>query len=335
MLMYTLILSLASCGATPAVSPEDSLRVMAWNVLHGSNDVDRGPEKTLAVIREAAPDVILMQESYDIDGDRPKLGKWLSEQLDWNYHQAESPHLCVLTPLELEAEFFHHQWHGLGALLTDEQGRSCLAWSIWLDYRSFITYELRDNPDMSDEELLAAEHVRSARLPQATALIEHLKGEGHLSADIPVIVGGDWNTPSHLDWTTDTARVFKRRRALPLPVSIAMRDAGFTDTFRMVHPDPVQQPGITWSPMFRMSGDTEQGFDRIDRIYLKNPAKPVGDWTLHPVAATVLPIPWEDDSIEILQRQFPIGSRCSRGRSGMASDRHHARRCSAHSGQTN
>ena len=305
MLMYTLILSLASCGATPAVSSEDSLRVMAWNVLHGSNDVDRGPEKTLAVIREAAPDVILMQESYDIDGDRPKLGKWLSEQLDWNYYQAESPHLCVLTPLELEAEFFHHQWHGLGALLTDEQGRSCLAWSIWLDYRSFITYELRDNPDMSDEELLAAEHVRSARLPQATALIEHLKGKGHLSADIPVIVGGDWNTPSHLDWTTDTARVFKRRRALPLPVSIAMRDAGFADTFRAVHPDPVQQPGITWSPMFRMSGDTEQGFDRIDRIYLKNPAKPVGDWTLHPVAATVLPIPWEDDSIEILQRQFP------------------------------
>ena len=304
-MLAALAIAAMLAGSPPAPSSDDSLRVMAWNVLHGSNDVDQGPEKTLAVIRAAAPDVILMQESYDIDGERPKLGKWLSEQLDWNYHQGESPHLCVLTPLEMKATFFHHKWHGLGALLTDDRGRSLLAWSIWLDYRAFITYELRDNPDMTDEQLLAAEHERSARLPQVTALIEHIKGEGHLATDIPVIVGGDWNTPSHLDWTGDTARVFKRRRDLDLPVSMAMHDAGFTDTFRLVHPDPVQQPGITWSPMFRGTSEVPQGFDRIDRIYLKNPARPEGDWTLHPVAGTVLPTPWEDDGIEVRDRMFP------------------------------
>ena len=132
-MMYALILAAAVGGMTTSTPADDSLRVMAWNVLHGANDVEQGAEKTLAIIRDANPDIVLMQESYDIDGDRPKLGKWLSEQLDWNYHQAESPHLCVLTPLKLEAEFFHHQWHGLGALLTDEQGRSCLAWSIGID----------------------------------------------------------------------------------------------------------------------------------------------------------------------------------------------------------
>ena len=299
------ILLAVLCGLTVPSSGADTLRVMAWNVLRGSNKVEHGPEKTLAIIQDAAPDIVLMQESYDIDGDRPKLGKWLSEQLGWNYHQSESPHLCVLTPLEMKATFFHHDWHGLGALLTDAQGRSCLAWSIWLDYRSYITWDLRDNPDITDEDLLAAEDERSARLPQATALLEHLKSEGHLASDIPVLVGGDWNTPSHLDWTVDTSRVYKRRRALPLPVSLAMHDAGFTDAFRDVHPDPVQQPGITWSPMYRMSGEKAQGFERIDRIYLKNPDTPRGDWTLHPVAATVLPIPWEDESIEIRQRQFP------------------------------
>ena len=292
-------------GMATTASAADTLRVMAWNVLHGSNDVERGPEKTLAIIQDAAPDIVLMQESYDIDGDRPKLGKWLSEQLGWSYHQSESPHLCVLTPLKMEATFFHHQWHGLGALLTDEQGRSCLAWSIWLDYRSYITWDLRDNPEITDEQLLAAEDERSARLPQVKSLLAHLKSEGHLESDVPVLVGGDWNTPSHLDWTVDTSRVYKRRRALPLPVSIAMHDAGFADAFREVHPDPVQQPGITWSPMYRMSGEQAQGFERIDRIYLKNPGTPRDDWTLHPIAATVLPTPWEDESIEIRQRQFP------------------------------
>ncbi len=304
--MLALLVVSAVLGTASASAPApDSLRVMAWNVLHGSNDVDRGPEKTLAVIEASDPDVILMQESYDIDGDRPKLGKWLSEQLGWNYHQSDSPHLCVLTPLEMEATFFHHPWHGVGARLTDAGGRSFLAWSIWLDYRAYITYELRDNPDMSDADLLAAEDVRSNRLPQARSLIAHLREAGQLEADIPVIVGGDWNTPSHLDWTDDTARVFKRRRNLDLPVSIAMHDAGFSDAFRVVHPDPVQQPGITWSPMFRGTDDTPQGFERIDRVYLKNPERPTGDWTLHPIGATVLPTPWEDGAIAIPERAFP------------------------------
>ena len=50
------------------------LRVLVWNVLHGANDVDEGPEKALAVIRNAKPDIVLLQESYDINGDRPRLG---------------------------------------------------------------------------------------------------------------------------------------------------------------------------------------------------------------------------------------------------------------------
>ena len=287
----------------------NSLRVLVWNVLHGANDVDEGPEKALAVIRHAKPDIVLLQESYDIDGDRPRLGEWLAGELGWNQHQAQSTHLCVLTPLELEATFFHHEWHGVGALLKDSQQRELLAWSIWIDYRAFVGYELRDNPDMSDELLLAAETERSNRLKQATAIIAHLRDAGQLDAKVPLLVGGDWNCPSHLDWTVDTARVYTHRRALPLPVSMAMHDAGFMDTFRVLHPDPVQYPGITWSPMFRgpRPGEigTPQSYERIDRLYLKNPAQNGSGWSLRPVSTHVLPMPWEDDSIPVRQRAFP------------------------------
>ena len=40
----------------------DQLRVMVWNVLRGGNSVQQGPEKALQVIRDAAPDVVLLQE---------------------------------------------------------------------------------------------------------------------------------------------------------------------------------------------------------------------------------------------------------------------------------
>ena len=77
---------LIGCASSPARDPggidevkPDVLRVLAWNVLHGANDVTDGPEKALAVIRESRADVVLMQESYDINGDiRSSAPGWLS-----------------------------------------------------------------------------------------------------------------------------------------------------------------------------------------------------------------------------------------------------------------
>jgi endonuclease/exonuclease/phosphatase family metal-dependent hydrolase len=306
-------LAMGGCAQAPVAENkaplETNLRVLVWNVLHGANDVDQGAEKALAVIRSVNPDIVLLQESYDINGDRPRLGEWLAGELGWNQHQAQSTHLCVLTPMKLESTFFHDEWHGVGALLRDSAQRELLVWSTWIDYRAFIGYELRDNPEMSDEVLLAAEDQRSSRLQQSQAIIAHLQEAGQLAADVPLLVGGDWNTPSHLDWTKDAARVYKNRRELALPVSIAMHDAGFTDTFRTVYPNPVQHPGITWSPMFRGAAADEEGtpqsFHRIDRLYLKNPDNASGGWSLRPVAGTVLPLVWEDDSIAVEQRMFP------------------------------
>jgi len=293
-------------ASTPIPAETRTLRVLVWNVWRGGNELADGPEKILAVVEAARPDVVLLQESYDIDGDRPTTGRWMADELGWNAHQGTSPHLCVLTPLDLEATFFHHDWHGVGARLRDAEGREFVAFSIWLDYRAYLTRELRDEPDRSDADLLEAESVRSSRLPQAEALLAFLEEEGHLAANVPLLVGGDWNTPSHLDWTLDTSRVYKHRRALDLPVSRAVAARGFSDVYRAVHPNPVQRPGITWSPLFRVAGDGgDQGFERIDRLYLRNPEAPAGGWRLVPRAGEVLPRVWEDDALPLDERQFP------------------------------
>ena len=303
----TLFLLIGSaCSAVRSPVEKDTLRVLVWNVLHGANDVERGPEKALRVIEAAAPDLVLMQESYEIDGDRPTLGRWIAGRLGWQCHQSDSPHLCVLTKDKIRARFVHHPWHGVGVRIRDEVSREFLAYSIWIDYRAFLGYELRDNPQISDDELLRAESARSSRLPQTQSLIEHLSEQGHLAADVPLLVGGDWNTPSHLDWTPDAARVYRRRRPLALPVSRAMESAGFTDVFRGVHPNPIQRPGITWTPMFRAGNSSAgQAFDRIDRLYLKNADRPSGGWQLEPAAAKVLPEQWDPGDLPPNLHSFP------------------------------
>lgn len=281
----------------------DNVRVLIWNIQRGSNDFKNGPEKALAVIKAANPDICLLQESYDIKDDRPQLGVWMAKELGWNAWQSTSPHLCVLTKAKPTKTYFHANWHGLGVDIEDRQKRKFTAYTIWLDSGAYISDFLKDNPAANRETLLKCETTDSKRLVQAQALLAHLKEQGHLNSTNSVLVGGDWNCPSHLDWTPETSRAFPFRRALPLPVSLAMRDSGFTDLFRVTYPDPVKVPANTWSPLYRAD---ENGLalpiDRIDRLYAKNPEK---GWTLVPVAARLLPDPLEDNNIPDSDRQFP------------------------------
>ena len=290
------------CDSSDIQQAEDSatLKVLIWNILHAGNDVKEGPEKILALIRRTGADICLLQESYDIDGDRPMAGAWLAGELGWNQFQGASSHLCVLTHFPILEDYFYSSGHGIGARLDLDEGREVVAYSTWIDYRSTIWWHLHNDPGISDEDLLKCETELSSRYAQTQGIIGHLKTEGHLDGSRPLLVGGDWNCPSHLDWVEEAeAAMPLSRRALPLPSSLEMESTGFTDSFRAVHPDPLTVQGNTWSPMYQ---DTPP--NRIDRLYVKNPAS---GFALIPVAATVFPEEdeYEDNSIPIDQREFP------------------------------
>ena len=96
--------------------------------------------------------------------------------------------------------------------------------------------------------------------------------------------------------------MFRFRRALPLPVRREMASAGFDDAFRVVHPNPVASPGITWSPLFRGSPEEPGTADRIDRLYVRDPENGA---TLYPASAFTLPQVYEDGATPQADRVFP------------------------------
>lgn len=116
---------------------------------------------------------------------------------------------------------------------------------------------LRDGA--SPEDVLANE--TETRLPEAQALITGLAPV--IAAGIPLILTGDFNSPSHRDESGEGA--------IQWPVSTAMEASGFTDAFRAANPDPVAQPGITWTPgrphPYLPEGET---LDRIDFVWIAN-----------------------------------------------------------------
>ena len=285
------------------LSAAGTIKVLCWNTERGSNPYGPdGKERVLKVIRDSGADVVLWQESYKLEGSGQTLGAWVSEQLGWSVWQHESPHLAVASRFEQVDRDFHDPWHGLGALLKDDEGRKFMAWSIWLDHRDPPQWATRNDPPPGDAEVLACETEKSDRFKQTQQLLDALDARGVLAASVPVLVGGDWNTSSDLDWTAATAAVFPFRRNLPLPVSRLMRGAGFADCFRVVHPDPVAVPGNTWTPLW--THDPESGEidppERIDRLYVHNP---LGRPGLHPLRALTLP---EDPADARLPRETSV-----------------------------
>jgi len=99
-----------------------------------------------------------------------------------------------------------------------------------------------------------------------TPSIRELLGEGY-----PVFLTGDLNQPSSLDYTEETIGLRKGvTDVIPWPVSETLLGLGMRDSFREIHPDPVENPGLTHGdPDFR-----EGGFgDRIDYLYAGGPAE--------------------------------------------------------------
>ena len=86
--------------------------------------------------------------------------------------------------------------------------------------------------------------------------------DGLIAQGYPVIFTGDHNEPSSLDWTEATVAARNDvPEAVRWPVSEAILGLGFRDTYREVHPDPVEDPGITH----------EIAGDRIDYVYAAGP----------------------------------------------------------------
>ena len=155
------------------VCSADRVRVLIWNTERGSNPYGPGgKERVLAVIRESGADVVLWQESYQLEWMEKTLGAWVSKEMGWEIWQGESPHLAVASQFKQVERDFHHPWHGLGARLRDDEGREFEAWSIWLDYRAPVQWASVDDPEATDEELLACDTKKSTRFAEAQALCD-------------------------------------------------------------------------------------------------------------------------------------------------------------------
>ena len=233
------------------------LRVMVFNVEEGAAGVDF--DQTVAAIRLADPDVVALQEAM---GNAARI----ATALGWEFASARTQVIArfpILDPVDLEP--------GLVFVEVGPEG----AVAIWSVHPPAEPY----GPDLVERGRVAADidamerRIRLPKVERALALSPGLSAAG-----MPVFLLGDFNAPSHLDWTDAAVGLRPHMRlAMDWPVSRAIEVAGFRDTWREIHPDPVAEPGLTWWADRPPTGGYEPGpdtpNDRIDYVYAMGPSE--------------------------------------------------------------
>jgi exonuclease III len=110
----------------------------------------------------------------------------------------------------------------------------------------------------------AIAEARKARGNQVERLVSELKPI--LASGRPVFLTGDFNEPSHLDWTDRAAKAGRCPLAVEYPTTKAIISAGMHDAYRTVFPNEVSHPGLTWTPLTSLD-DPKDRHDRIDMIF--------------------------------------------------------------------
>ena len=235
------------------------LRVLAWNIWHGGRRKgrDEGVKRVVDVIRSCKADIVLMQETY---GSGPRI----SGRLGFDYF-LRSSNLSVMSRFAIVDVHRLYQGFRFGGVTIElRPGVRIQAYSLWINHLPSVRKQLAQGA--SAEELAAAD--AKTRGKEINGILEVLMPHLAKSPRMPVIVGGDFNSGSHLDWTKAAAELANHHGlVVRWPVSLAMAKAGFVDAFRKAKPDPVKAPGHTWSPEFRK---THQ--DRIDYVYTRGAA---------------------------------------------------------------
>ncbi len=238
---------------------ERELKVLQFNIWQEGTMVENGFFGIVRTIVLLEPDLITFSEvrNYDgVDFIARLLSELKTEGLSYYGESGIDAGIISKYPIERQEVVFPlNDDHGtvLKAIIKI-CGKSVTLYSAHLDYTRYACYLPRgydgntwrkmDAPVLNVESILKMNR-ESQRDEAVVAIIEDAVNERN-RGNI-VILGGDFNEPSHLDWIEETKYLYGHNGAIvPWDCSILLTKFGFKDSYREMFPDPVTHPGFTF-----------------------------------------------------------------------------------------
>ncbi len=268
-LLLATALTLAPVAA-PSSAEQTSLTVMTFNIWGGGANEQKPIDETMAVIKAVNADIIGVQETR-LESDPctaevcPAAGESVAKKLAdalgyFAYDQTATNDALWASAILSRYPIGQATPNDLGVTVA---GRKVQVFNIHLDDAPYQPYQLLGieyGPfpylKTADEAIKAA---RETRGPALKLLFDDMASAGEADA---TFVFGDFNEPSHRDWTEAAVETGRQPMVVVYPTVKAIEDKGFVDTFRAIFPDPATKPAFTWTP----TGDPAATDDHHDRI---------------------------------------------------------------------
>ena len=271
-----------------SIASQTRVKFLTYNVWQEGTKVVNGLKKIEKTIVLVNPDVICFTEvrNYKNEDWTTKIQKALEKNGLYYYRGYAGGDVSVLSKYPISSP----KLTGNGSVSTfkiEVKGKQILVAAAHLDYTQYACYLPRGyyggipswkaivnsdgelQKETSVEKILAY-NLSSKRDEQLTSFLESIKSE-----TIPVVLLGDFNEPSHLDWAESTRNLFDHNGLIvPWNNSILLAKNGFKDAYRVRYPDPLKNPGFTWpSKAFKIKSTSwtprSDERDRIDYVYYK------------------------------------------------------------------
>lgn len=264
------------------------LKVFQINLWHEGNVVSGGFDAIVNEIDRLDPDVVLFSEVNNKDGEMfiPRVLAALKEKNKTYYGENGVEDVAVISKypiLDERANYPKDSKAGSVAKVHIQvAGKIVTIYSAHLDYTNYAcflprgysgtTWKKIEAPIIDADSVLRANRL-SLRDEAIQGILDDAKEE--LAKGNIIILGGDFNEPSHLDWGEDTKNMFDHNGVVVnWDCSVMLNKGGFKDAFREKYPNPITHPGFTF-PSDNTDVDVNKlawapeadERDRIDFIY--------------------------------------------------------------------
>ena len=151
--------------------------------------------------------------------------------------------------------------------------------NVHLPAYPYQPYDIRDRLITTQSQAVyQAEQTRGIDVINLTNSILEVKNNNNM----PIILAGDFNEPSHLDWIAGAEnpvnfQIDSLDFVVDWPTSNHLLQTGLHDTHRELYTNPLVDPGYTWTPHHSLG----EVHDRIDFIYYSQANKYIDLQSVH------------------------------------------------------
>ncbi|AQX46714.1 endonuclease/exonuclease/phosphatase [Elizabethkingia meningoseptica] len=282
--LFTMVFIFLSCGCAEAYAnitentkwqnkQEYSFTVMQFNIWQEGTQVAGGYDAIVNEIATREPDFVTFSEvrNYNNTAFNDRIVASLKEK-GKTYYAAKGDDNGVLSKYPIKDYSGFSAYHRLVTEIMP--GQEIVIYSGHLDYTHYAVYYPRGYDPVSFKELPAPitavdkimEMNNSSKRPQQIQDFITRAKQDIIKGRI-VILGGDFNEASHLDWTVKVKDMYDHRGVVATWSSTAtLAKAGFKDSYRVMYPDEVNYPGFTWPAQSSWTPKADER-DRIDFIF--------------------------------------------------------------------